>query len=230
MIIPERFNGPPGSANGGYTCGLLAQELGGVGEVTLRRPPPLGRVLDVASTNGSLELRDGDELIADAHAVEVEVDVPEPVSLDEAKAASARYAGFEHHAYPTCFTCGPRREDGLRVFAGPVAGRPGLVASPWEPPGDLRPEIVWAALDCPAGWAVDDFGREGVLLGRMSARIDGEVRMGEPHVVLGWRLGEDGRKRYAGSAVYSQAGDLLAVSRSTWIVPKTVVSGLEEPR
>lgn len=230
MIIPEHFNGPPGSANGGYTCGLLAQELGGVAEVTLRRPPPLGRVLDVASTNGSLELRDGDELIADAHAVEVEVDVPEPVSLDEAKAASARYAGFEHHAYPTCFTCGPRREDGLRVFAGPVAGRPGLVASPWEPPGDLRPEIVWAALDCPAGWAVDDFGREGVLLGRMSARIDGEVRMGEPHVVVGWRRGEDGRKRYAGSAVYSQAGDLLAVSRSTWIVPKTVVSGLEEPR
>jgi hypothetical protein len=230
VIIPERFNGPPASANGGYTCGLLARELGGVAEVTLRRPPPLGRVLEVASTNGGLELRDGDELVAVAHSVEVEVDVPGPVSMDEAEAASARYAGFEHHAYPTCFTCGPRREDGLRVFAGPVAGRQGLVASPWEPPGDLRPEIVWAALDCPAGWAVDDFGREGVLLGRMSARIDGEVRTGEPHVVLGWRIGEDGRKRYAGSAVYTEAGDLLAVSSSTWIVPRTAVSGLEELR
>jgi hypothetical protein len=220
VIIPERFNGPPASANGGYTCGLLARKLGGVAEVTLRRPPPLGVALDVVAVNGCLELRHGPELIAEACAVELDVDVPAPVSLEEAEEASARFAGFEHHAYPTCFTCGPGRQDGLHVFAGPVAGREELVASPWNAPRDVRPEIVWAALDCPAGWAVDDFGREGVLLGRMAARIDGEVSAGETHIVLGWRLGEEGRKRYAGSAVYSEPGDLLAVSRSTWIVPK----------
>jgi hypothetical protein len=223
VIIPKRFNGPPASANGGYTCGLLARELGGVAEVTLRRPPPLGVELDVVMAKGGLQLRHDSELIAEARAVELDVEAPAPVSLEEAEGASARFAGFEHHAYPTCFTCGPRREDGLRVFAGPVAGRDGLVASPWHAPRDLRPEIIWAALDCPAGWAVDDFGREGVLLGRMAARLDGEVEPGESHVVLGWRLGEEGRKRYAGSAVYSADGEVLGASSSTWIVPKPTI-------
>ena len=98
--------------------------------------------------------------------------MPAPVSVAEAAEASPRYAGFVHHAYNTCFVCGPAREDGLRVYAGPVEGRPGLVASPWTPAEDVRPELVWAALDCPSGWAVDDFQREGVLLGRMAAEIE----------------------------------------------------------
>jgi hypothetical protein len=146
------------------------------------------------------------------------MDSIEPVSLEDAVEASKGYAGFQHHAYPTCFTCGPAREDGLGIYAGRVAGREGVVASPWTP-RELRPEIVWAALDCPGGWAVDEFQREGVLLGRMAASIHEVPEIGEPHVVAGWRIGEDGRKRYAGSALYTADGDVLAVSRSTWIVP-----------
>jgi hypothetical protein len=80
-------------------------------------------------------------------------------------------------------------------------------------------ELVWAALDCPSGWAVDDFQREGVLLGRMAARVDRLPTAGEPHVVLGWRIGEDGRKRHAGSALTTADGEVLARSRSTWVVP-----------
>jgi hypothetical protein len=44
VIIQSRYNGPPGSGNGGYcagvwatNCGLTADAL----EVTLRMPPPL---------------------------------------------------------------------------------------------------------------------------------------------------------------------------------------------
>lgn len=218
MRIPARYNGPPESANGGYTCGLLAAFLGGEAEVTLRVPPPLERDLDVVRANGRVELRDGETLVAEAEPVSLEVDVPAPVSLADAEEASRRYAGFEEHAYDTCFSCGPAREDGLGVFAGPVEGRPGLVASPWTPEADVRPEVVWAALDCPSGWAVDDFQRQGVLLGRMAARVLRLPEPGEPHVVMGWRVGEEGRKRYAGSALL--AGDeVLAWSRSTWIVP-----------
>ena len=41
VTIPARFNGPPGSANGGYTCGLVAQLVGAEEvEVSLRKPPP----------------------------------------------------------------------------------------------------------------------------------------------------------------------------------------------
>jgi hypothetical protein len=221
LIIPARYNGPPESANGGYACGLVAGLLGGIAEVTLRRPPPLAVQLDVVEGDGGVEVRDGDTLIAEAHVAEVSVPVPEPVSTGEAEAASKGYAGFEHHAYPTCFICGPEREDGFRIFAGPVAGRPGLVAAPWTPATEMAPELVWAVLDCPSGWAVDDLHREGVLLGRMAARVLRLPQPGDRHVVLGWRVGEDGRKRYAGSGLFTEDGELLAVSRSTWIVAAT---------
>jgi hypothetical protein len=221
MIVPRRFNGPPGSANGGYACALVAQLLGGVAEVTLRRPPPLERELEaqVHLDGEAVDVRDGETLIAEGRKVEVEIEAAEPVPPAEAEAASRHYAGFEHHAYPTCFTCGPKREDGLGIFAGPVEGRPGLVAAPWTPREPVPAEVVWAALDCPGGWAVDDFQREGVLLGRMAAHVFGLPGAGEPHVVAGWRVGEDGRKRYAASALYSAAGEVLAVARSTWLVP-----------
>ena len=62
MIIPARFNGPPGSANGGYTCGLFSEALGGGFEITLLRPPPLDTQLDIAGD----ELRHGDVVIARA--------------------------------------------------------------------------------------------------------------------------------------------------------------------
>ena len=219
MRIPARFNGPPGSANGGYTCGLVAGLLGGAAEVTLRVPPPLERELRVVRASGRVELRDGETLVAEGQSASVEVDVPAPVSLAEAETASTRYPGFAHHAYPTCFTCGPEREDGLGIYAGAVAGRDGVVAAPWTPAEEPAPEVVWAALDCPSGWAVDDFQRESVLLGRMAARVDRLPAAGEPHVVVGWRIGEEGRKRYAGSALLTADGEVLARSRSTWIVP-----------
>ena len=198
MIIPSRFNGPPSSANGGYACGLFSEALGGGFEVTLLVPPPLDTQLDIAGD----ELRHGDVVIARARrAVHSDADVQGPVSLGEAEDASKGYAGFEHHAYPTCFTCGPERDDGLRIFAGPVEGRVGVVAAPWTPGPGVRAEIVWAALDCPSGWAVDEFQREGVLLGRMAAEIARLPEPREKHVVMGWRVGEDGRKRFAGSAL-----------------------------
>jgi hypothetical protein len=219
LVIPGRFNGPPGSANGGYACGLLAREVDGVAEVTLRAPPPLGRALEVVRDGSRVELRDGERLVAEASAgtADLGLDVPAAVSVDEAEEASLRFAGFVHHAYSTCFVCGPDRSDGLGIYPGPVEGRDGLVAAPWTPPGDVSELLVWAALDCPSGWAVDDFQREGLLLGRLAARIDGVPVAGEPHVVVGWRRRIDGRKRHAGSAVFTAEGGLLAQAQSTWI-------------
>jgi hypothetical protein len=218
MIVPARYNGPPDSGNGGYTCGLVAAIVGDIAEVTLRLPPPLDRELDVVHDDGRVLVRDGEALVAEAEHVDLAVDVPAPVSVAEAEAASPRYAGFVHHAYSTCFVCGPQREDGLRIYSGPVEGRPGFVASPWTPGSDVSPELVWAALDCPSGWAVDDFQREGVLLGRMAAAVDRLPEPGEEHVVMGWRIGEDGRKRYAGSALVTARGEVFAYARSTWVV------------
>jgi hypothetical protein len=55
------------------------------------------------------------------------------------------------------------------------------------------------------------------VLGRFSVRQLAPVRTGEPHVVTGWRLAEDGRKLTAGSALYTAAGRVVGTARATWI-------------
>ena len=218
LVIESRFNGPAGSANGGYTCGLVADFVDGIAEVTLRRPPPLGRALSVERDDGRVVVRDGDAVVAEAVEATFELALPEPPTTQEAASASARYPGFDEHAFPTCFVCGPDREvgDGLRIFAGPL--RDGLVAAPWTPT-EVDRHIVWAALDCPGAVAVGFPDRGETLLGRFAAIVDELPEVGESCVVVGWPLGEEGRKLYAGTALYGEGGRPLARASATWIVP-----------
>ncbi|HEU5065666.1 MAG TPA: hypothetical protein VFT86_07225 [Gaiellaceae bacterium] len=218
LVIDPRFNGPAGSANGGYTCGLVADFLDGVAEVTLHRPPPLGRPLGVERDDRGVVVRDADAVVAEAVESTFGVPIPDPPTSEEARDASSRYPGFEEHAFPTCFVCGPDREagDGLRIFAGPL--RDGLVAAPWTP-SEVDRHVVWAALDCPGAIAVGFPDRGETLLGRFSAIVDELPEVGEPCVVVGWPLGEEGRKLYAGTALYGEGGRPLARARATWIVP-----------
>lgn len=226
VTIERRFNGPEGSGNGGYTCGLLARELDGEAEVTLRLPPPLDRPLAVVREAERICLLDGDLLVAEGRPGRVDLDPPASPSFDEAVEAGARYPGFAGHAFPTCFVCGPDRPDGLRIFAGPLEGR-AAVAAPWIPDesvadgGSHVPEqLVWAALDCPGAFAMGFPERGEAVLGRMTARIDACPRVGGRHVVLAWPLGEDGRKLHAGTALFTELGEQLGVARQTWIAPR----------
>jgi hypothetical protein len=123
--------------------------------------------------------------------------------------------------------CGPDRPpgDGLRVISGPVAGRDDVVASPWEvgpdvpaSGGTVRPEIVWAVLDCPSGNALMLVPEMGIcMLGRMSARLDAPVEAGRSYVTMGWAIARDGRKCDTGSAILTPAGEPVARARATWI-------------
>jgi hypothetical protein len=230
VVIPARFNGPPGSANGGYTCGVLASLLGAdVAQVSLRTPPPVGRPLAVSHGEGLVELHDGGTLVAEGEPSELLLDVPDPVDPDTAEAASAagRESWTASHPFPTCVVCGPERApgDGYRIFPGPVAGRDGVFAAPWTPheslagdDGNVRPECLWGALDCPTSAPVANFG-EGppVVLARLTARIGCAVRVGERHSLVSWRLGLDGRKRHGGCALFDESGRLLCASRALWI-------------
>jgi hypothetical protein len=219
LVIDRKFRGPAESANGGYTCGLLASFMHGPAEVTLRRPPPLERTLEV-ETEGPLELRDGNELVAAAAPAELALDVPDPISFDEA-AAAALPQGDRDSVFPECFVCGWKRDDGLRVYAGPVEGRE-LVAATWLPHEDvISSEFVWAALDCPGAYAVE-FGQRGnPVLGRLTAHVEHLPHPGERCVVMGWPVGEDGRKRYAGTALFGEDDRLLGSASATWIVPRS---------
>lgn len=224
VVVERRFRGPSQSGNGGYVCGRLAELLGGPAEVTLRSPPPLETPLAVEERDGGLVLLDGERVVAEAVPAEVDVQPPVAPTWEEALDATTRYAGFEDHVFPECFTCGPQREpgDGLRIFAGPLAGRPDVVAAPWQPAEQPPVPVVWAAIDCPGAFAVGVTGRGETVLGRMAAAVERVPRAGERCVALGWTLGEDGRKLYAGTALSSaDTGELLARARQTWIVPRS---------
>src|SRR5262245_4256424 len=219
MIIASRFNGPPGSGNGGYSAGMCAQlSTADTVEVTLRRPPPLDVVLTARIEDDIVGVYDPDGgLVAEVRAADLDpAEVVAPVSWDEAVAVSASYPGFTTHPFPTCFVCGPERAvgDGLRLFPGRLAA--GYTATPFLVPGDIAQEIVWAALDCPSGWAVPLEGRPYVL-GRLAARVNTVPDPGDQCVVVGLMTGEDGRKAYSLSRLYGAGGELLATARATWI-------------
>jgi hypothetical protein len=217
MVIGARYNGPPGSGNGGYTAGLVAAHTPWeVPEVTLRLPPPLETELAVV-VEGELARVTGPDGAVVAEARPGKVDDPVPgVDHAAAVAASAHFTGFTNHPFPTCFVCGPRRpaEDGLKIFPGRLAD--GRTAAPFQVPDEMSPDLIWAALDCPGGWAVPLEGRPFVL-GRCAVWIDALPGPGDACVVMGEMTGQDGRKAFARSTLYGPAGDVLAVSKSTWI-------------
>ena len=224
--IERRFRGPPTTGNGGYVAGLVAAALGGSNcTVTLKSPPPLDRDLTLKTQDAAATLIENDTVVVTAAREPVEIDVPEPPSLETARDSEPRFTGLSHHVFPGCFVCGPDRDsgDGMRIFPGPVGDEAGQVAATWEPDesladqeGLVRPEFLWAALDCPGYFAAEE--KAGLaLLGRMSATIHRPVQAGERLIVTGWPIESEGRKHRVGSALHDADGNLVAAATATWI-------------
>jgi hypothetical protein len=236
IVIPSRFRGPSRSGNGGYVCGRIATYADGPATVTLRRPPPLATPMAVEQAGeGSLRVLHGRTLIAEASfsPVQPALDMPGTVSMADARTAAGGARYFQDPLFPECFVCGIGRQpgDGLRIFPGPVAGR-GMWAAPWTPDpsvagidGRVRPEVVWAALDCPTGIAAAEAAGLGedtaMLLGQMTASLPALPDPGDECRVIAWPGGGQGRKLTAGSALLGPGGDVLAVATAVWItVPR----------
>jgi len=221
IVFPRRFRGPLTSANGGYACGSLAALVDADEvEVTLRLPPPLERPLAVRRNGDSIALADGAAIVAEARPAFVDLDPPASVSPAEAEDAATRHVRVGSPAFRECFVCGIREDgDGLGIHVGAVEGREPLHAAPWTV-RESSPAIVWAAIDCPGAYAVGAEGRGEVVLGRMIGRVLRLADVGERCVVASWPLGEDGRKLYAGTALFAENGELLALARQLWIVPR----------
>lgn len=219
IVIDKHFRGPTESGNGGYTCGVVARFVDGPAEVTLRVPPPLERALRVERDGERIRVLDGGTLVAEAKPATIDLEPLEPPSF-EAAAGAALPDGDQDSPFPECFVCGPHRApgDGLRIFAGPLSDP--VVAATWVPAEPyIGPEFVWAALDCPGAYACG-FGERGVLvLGRLAARVEALPRAGERCVVVAWPLGDEGRKAFAGTALYGEGGRVLGVAQATWIEP-----------
>lgn len=228
LHIASRFCGPPDTANGGYLAGSLAGRLGAPGpvEVTLLAPCPVDTDLSLSREDGAVVAAGPDGPVARARPAELDL---EPCAAPD-PAAVARVAGqsraMQTHPFPGCFVCGPEREDGLGVFAGPVGP---LAAASWTPApewadrdGRVRPELLWAALDCPsifplledAEWAAR---LEPMVLGRMTASIERALAVERPAVIAAWTVSAEGRKVLGAAAIFDAGGVVVARALCTWI-------------
>jgi hypothetical protein len=240
-VIPSRFCGPPNIGHGGYVAALLAEPGSATTQVTLRKPAPLETPLEIRELEGgkrglfytpptASRLGQGDVLIAEGERVApLDMHIPAPPTLIEARASEAGSPAHfgEAGVHPRCFGCGKLRPpgDGLRLFAGPAPAWADRreVASIWQPApfddgtGFVERLFVIAALDCPGAFAFMAEHKNAGLLGRIAYEVYAPVRSTEEHVVTGWQIGHEGRKMFAGTALFDQNGTLLAAARATWI-------------
>jgi len=231
VVVARQFCGPPNSGNGGYVAGLMARSIPGPATVVLKAIIPLDAPLTLTGDSAAATLTgEADVLIGEATAASADLlpTPPAPPTLEQAEAAGKRYFAFSRPFHPICFTCGPKRDegDGARVFVGPIEGAPeGHVAGVWraapgfcDQSGLAHPEIVWAAMDCPGSIAwVERLGQGGGLLGTMTAEILRRPAANEPVIITAWPLEQDGRKQFAGVAMFSAAGELMARAHQVWI-------------
>ena len=232
LLVPARFNGPASSGNGGWTSGALAERatLLGLDEpvrVQLRRPPPLDRPLDVIRTGEVVELRDGDAVVAVAeHDAGTRWTPPGAVDPATARAAESSFPGHRSHPFPRCFSCGPDRDDGLRIFPGRVDED--RVAATWTPDEPAGTAVTWAALDCVSAWSSDLEDRP-LVLASMAARIGSPPQAGTAYVVVGTTVRIEGRKTWTASALYGGDGLLVAEAQHLWIaIDPAVVRQLQD--
>lgn len=207
---------------------MVASVLEGPTAVSLRRPVPLDRELALRrEDDGKVCAFDGDELIIEA--------VPaSPVlawdgalpRIEAARAARDKYAAPRGGEFGHCFVCGRSRHDGFDVFTGPVEGTD-LVASPWTPPawagdvdGKVRPEFVWAALDCPGYFALHDPTTTVAYLARQQVEVLAPIHPEVEYVVVGRPLERSGRKGVSATAVLDLAGTVLAHAECLLVVPR----------
>ena len=243
-MIGRQFCGPPNSGNGGYVCGILSKGVDGPVTAVLRAPIPLDTDLGLeARDGGNVLLGDADALIGQSGPATQTLPEPPPApSLEAARAAGLRHIGLTQRVHPICFTCGPDREDGdgLRVLPGQLEGaETGVVACTWTPhpafagaDGNVAPEVVWAALDCPGYFAwVEKDGRHGALLGTMTGEIATPAKAGEEYVIVAWPILKEGRKEVAGTALFDGEGRLMARAHQVWITmgprPQTAAPATE---
>src|SRR5580698_8580757 len=228
--VSTRFCGPPGSANGGYICGLVAGGIHQPVAVRLLRSPPLATPFELHAVESGLWAVDyaGQRYIEARATAPLELEIPaSPGNLQAQESSLQGPRDSREHPCPGCFVCGPDRAegDGLRIFAGPVPNRD-IVAAAWVPDpsltrgdGQVPPEVLSAALDCPGFHALRT-GARPWLLGEFTAHVDRVVRAGERCVIVGWKIDGQGRKQRVGTALFDEDSEVCAWARGTWIEPR----------
>jgi hypothetical protein len=153
-----------------------------------------------------------------------------PFVLEPAAAPALEEAEQARRAHPAlpselsdCLVCSPTRADGMRVTPGPLAGRAGVLATPYEPhereavDGLASPESVWGALDCPSYPAEAMLAGRLALLGRLTVHRVREIAVGEALTVVGWTRDRGRRSVATASVIIDAAGAVAASAEAVWV-------------
>ncbi|MFE7747244.1 PaaI family thioesterase [Nocardia sp. NPDC057455] len=231
FTVPGHVRGYPGVAFGGYVAGLLAAASGAPQvRVDFRRGVSVDTpVVLAADGSGGASLTDQDgAVLAEASAAMLTV-TPRPAPpWAEALAATATADVLRKmsHCYGCGAACAPGR--GLRLSPWAMSTHDMVVAA-WtpdpllgRPDGFLATENVWAALDCPGGWAAMALRdlRPGAVTAALTAAQFEPVRAGDPYLSYGWPISANGRKHTVGVALTRPDGTLCALAEALWIEPR----------
>lgn len=233
IVVPRQFRGPPFTANGGYICGVLSNAVGGRGVAMLRAGVPLDVAVSLQpGEDGAVLLTNAEGAVLGsarrADDSQIPNPPPAPPTVDEARAFAAASQFAQRSLHRGCFSCCIEREagEGLGVHVGQIDGAPaGQCAGTWTPhanfadaDGIIPDEITWGALDCPGSmaWWIKTGAPVG-LLGTMAGEVLKKPRAGETYVVVAWAREVEGRKHFAGVALFDDAGGLMARAGQIWI-------------
>ncbi|MEV6772282.1 PaaI family thioesterase [Nocardia sp. NPDC051030] len=231
-IIPEYAHGYPGVAFGGYVAGLLAGRSSvDTVRVDFRRAVLVETpLLLTASSDGRTAFTSPDDtLLVEATPAELTIDPLPAPSWSDAKRATETALTSPARVRTDCFGCGIDSPRGLRLFPWSVKERQLIVAA-WTPDptlgdehGNLPPELVWSALDCPGGlaaWIYSGMGR-GALTAALTATQLRPIPAGADYISHAWPLHRDGRKHTVAVALSTSDGELCALAEALWIEPRT---------
>ncbi|HEY9235287.1 MULTISPECIES: hypothetical protein [Phenylobacterium] len=233
IVVPRQFRGPPFQANGGYICGVLAGAVGGRGVAMLRSGVPLDTAVRIEpGEDGAVTLVNAEGAILGsarpADDSQIPNPPPAPPTVEEAKTFAAASQFAERSLHRGCFSCCIEREagEGLGVHVGQIDGAPlGQCAGVWTPhenfaldDGTIPDEITWGALDCSGSmaWWIKTGSAVG-LLGTMAGEVLRKPKVGETYVVVAWAREVEGRKHFAGVALFDDKGEVMARSGQIWI-------------
>ncbi|PJZ83058.1 hypothetical protein [Leptospira harrisiae] len=238
--INEKYCGPPMSGNGGYIAGITANQIqNNASVIKIKSPAPLNQPLYFVKdpSINKIKLLDIDNNVIIAEGQEDnDFYLPFPKfdnkSIEEIRKPIHEYLGFQKHPFSTCFVCGPEREheDGMRIFPAKISDQTGFaylhgaIWNPWKKLGDTNDkilnEIVWAALDCPGGFAVSFVDPIMIVLVKLRARINENISVNDTYAIQAWEIGRNRRQRIAGTAIYRLSDfKCVAYSEAYWMIP-----------
>lgn len=223
ITIDSLYRGPMGMSNGGFTAGTLAKGPEGPMQVRLEHPVPYEEVLTTRRRNTGRELLYGDSVLAIAKPAVDPIAAPPFVEAELVLGHPRWQHGLEFFA--DCFVCGRPAPDGLGVELRRIDVR--TFAAVWQPSacqavprGSVADEFLWAALDCPGGYAALASSSRLGLLGSIAVDIQFRPDSNQSLVVVGQATTVEGRKLGAATGIYATDGELVAAGSAVWIALK----------